>query len=114
MGGYGSGEWRSSRYATIEQCCALSAAWLRSRGAIRAGCMVTSTASWVRQPGNEDAGSIEADARPVPQGRTMMSGKSGAAASARSARSSGSLRSAFRGCRRVPSGLKPPPQYRSA
>ena len=65
MGGYGSGEWRSARYARVEDCCVLGAAWLRSRGAIRAGCMVTGTASWTRRPSGELAASIwwEADLR---------------------------------------------------
>jgi len=57
MGGFGSGEWHTARYPRVEDCCVLSAAWLRARGAIRAGCMVTGTASWTRSPGNEPAGS---------------------------------------------------------
>lgn len=56
MGGYGSGQWRTARYATVEDCCVFDVAWLKQRGALCPGSFTTGTASWTR--GEEPAGSI--------------------------------------------------------
>ena len=48
MGGYGSGQWRTARYATVEDSCVFDIAWLRRCGALRLGQSVSSHSSWSR------------------------------------------------------------------
>jgi hypothetical protein len=48
MGGYGSGQWRSARFATVDQSCVLDLAHLRRVGGLRRDAMVSSSLEWSR------------------------------------------------------------------
>jgi hypothetical protein len=59
MGGYGSGQWRSARHMTVEQCCVFECAWLRRRGALESGGCAWGQSFWTLRPSGEAAGSID-------------------------------------------------------
>lgn len=50
MGGYGSGQWRSARYATVDASCVLDTAWLKRRNAFHLGAHVGAVSTWTRRP----------------------------------------------------------------